>query len=128
MNTSEYDKKFQKKRHIEEDIHRVNELINTVENYTRTQRHLEQHSDISDVDHLCRAREMQASRRIQIDNLKNAIVYDGQQNENPISNTRYNYEATEGYLDHYADKLDEETVSNLEQKQENRKKLLGQMT
>lgn len=54
--------------------HQVEELINIVEGHTRTERHLEQYSDIGDPERVSHARKIQGEREKQIENLKSAIV------------------------------------------------------
>lgn len=57
---------------------KVDNLINLVENHTRTERHLEQYSDIGNPIYKEMAREKQSAREEQIESLKNQLV-----NEHP---------------------------------------------
>lgn len=51
----------------------IDNLINLVENHTRTERHLEQYSNIGNKDNKKHAREIQDVREEQIENLKNKL-------------------------------------------------------
>lgn len=121
---SNKDAKIQKKLQQHENERRVDDLINLVENKTRTERHLEQHSDIGDPDRLHHAHEVQSAREEQIQNLKGAIVYgDNTKNdtEDQLQSLKKNYTFAEGYINHNADHMDPKALQNLEEKQENRK-------
>ncbi|MFL0248236.1 hypothetical protein [Candidatus Clostridium stratigraminis] len=120
----------QKKAEQLENERRVENLIDIVENKTRTDRHLEQHSDIGDPDRLDHAKEVQDARETQIENLKNAIVYgDNSKNdtEDQISNLKDNYTFAEGYINHNGDHMSDKAYNNLKKKQENRKEQLDQL-
>ena len=114
----------QKAAQQRENERRVDQLINLVENKTRTERHLEQHSDIGDPDRLDHAHEVQHERENQIDDLKNAIVYgDNTKNDtqNQLESLKKNYTFSQGYIDHNADHMDPKALDNLQKKQEHRK-------
>lgn len=120
----------QKKDQQEENERRVENLIDLVENKTRTDRHLEQHSDIGDPDRLDRARELQHTREEQIEDLKQTIAYgDNPKNDtkDQIRNLKENYKFSEGYIDHNADHMDQQALENLKSKQENRKEQMDQL-
>jgi hypothetical protein len=108
-----------------ENERRIDHLVNLVERQTRTERHLEQHSDISsspeNIDH---AKQVQAERQQEIDNLKNKIAYGENVSNNYKENTEKRLLYTEGYLNHNADHMDEETFENSKRKQEHRKEQL----
>jgi hypothetical protein len=107
-----------------ENERRVDDLINLVENKTRTERHLEEHSDIGDPDRLHHVYEVQNVREEQIQNLKSAIVYgDNNKNstEDQLENLKKNYTFAKGYIEHNADHMDSKALENLNEKQENRK-------
>ena len=57
-----------------ENERRVDHLINLVEKETRTERHLEQNSDISNPENIQHAKEVQKNREKEINNLKNILV------------------------------------------------------
>ena len=124
------DLRKQKKAEQLENERRVENLIDIVENKTRTDRHLEQHSDIGDPDRLDHAKEIQDARNTQIENLKNAIVYGNNSKndtEDQISNLKDNYTFAEGYINHNGDHMSDKAYNNLKKKQENRKEQLDQL-
>jgi len=124
---SNNDSNKQKKSQQLENERRVENLIDIVENKTRTDRHLEQHSDIGDPDRLDHAKEIQEEREAQIENLKETIVYgDNKKNEtgDQISNLKDNYAFAEGYINHNGDNMPDKAFNNLKKKQENRKEQL----
>lgn len=121
---SNNDSKIQKKLQQRENARRVDDLINLVENKTRTERHLEQHSDIGDPDRLHHVYEVQNAREEQIQNLKSAIVYGDNTNndtEDQLHSLKKNYKFAEGYIDHNADHMNSQALKNLEEKQRNRR-------
>lgn len=105
-----------------ENERRVNHLVNLIEKSTRTQRHLEEHSDISkspeNIEHV---KEIQNERKDQIENLKNIIAYGNDSKEKQMKNTEKRFLYTEGYLNNNADHMDEETFKKAKEKQEHRK-------
>ncbi len=114
----------QKAAHQRDNERRVDQLINLVENKTRTERHLEQHSDIGDPDRLDHAHEVQHDREHQIQDIKNAIVYGDSSNSNTkqqLESLKKNYTFAQGYIDHNADNMDPKALENLQKKQEHRK-------
>lgn len=114
----------QKEEEQRENVRRVDQLINLVENKTRTERHLEQHSDIGDPDRLDHAHEVQRDRENQIEDIKNAIVYgDNTKNdtEDQLQSLQKNYTFSQGYIDHNAKHMDTKALQNLQKKQEHRK-------
>ncbi|MCM0648325.1 hypothetical protein NBE98_08050 [Clostridium swellfunianum] len=117
-------KEAQKAAQQRENERRVDQLINLVENKTRTERHLEQHSDIGDPDRLDHAHEVQHDRENQIEDIKNAIVYgDNTKNDtqDQLQSLKKNYTFSQGYIDHNADHMDPQALENLQKKQDNRK-------
>jgi hypothetical protein len=127
---SNNDSKKQKEAQQLENERRVENLIDIVENKTRTDRHLEQHSDIGDPDRLDHAREIQNAREEQIENLKETIVYgDNRKNEtkDQINNLKDNYAFADGYINHNGDHMDEKAFQNLKKKQDNRKEQMDQL-
>jgi hypothetical protein len=121
---SHKDQNNQKAAQQREDERRVDQLINLVENKTRTERHLEQHSDIGDPDRLDHAHEVQHDRENQIQDIKNAIVYgDSAKNDtqDQLQSLKKNLTFAEGYIDHNAEHMDPKALDNLQKKQEHRK-------
>ena len=101
----------------------LDNLINLVENYTRTERHLEQYSHIGDKDNKEHARKIQEIREEQIEDLRDKLNgnSDIQTREEQIENLERRYELTEGYIRNNKDDMKNETLQNLEQKQEKRR-------
>jgi hypothetical protein len=99
----------------------IDNLINVVENHTRTQRHLEQYSEIGNPKNKQNAREKQNTREKEIKVLKNQILETTLDTRNKqIENLISNYKNTEDYIDNNYNELPEEMLSNLENKQNNR--------
>lgn len=115
------------KRQKKEQANRVDQLINLVEKHTRTERHLEQHSDISDPGNLENAEEVQRKREEEIDNLKDIIAYGDHENDE-VENLKRNIKYTEGYLDHNKEHMEGETLENTIEKQKHRKEQLDSLT
>ncbi|MCT8978084.1 hypothetical protein N4T77_15950 [Clostridium sp. CX1] len=126
-NQQEKDRLMQKTREQEKDAHRIDQLIDTVENYTRTERHLEQYSHIGDPKNKAHARDIQCAREAEIQHLKNEIVYGAEYDDHPLENLKENYEDTKEYLDHFGNRLDSKTLANVEEKQKNRARTIDQM-
>ena len=101
----------------------IDNLINLVENHTRTERHLEQYSNIGDKENKDHAREIQDVREEQIEDLRNKLngKDDIQTKEEQIENLEQRYENTKGYLENNKDDMNVEMKQNIENKQENRK-------
>ena len=99
----------------------IDNLINVVENHTRTQRHLEQYSEIGNPKNKQNSREKQNTREKEIKVLKNQILETTLDTRNKqIENLISNYKNTEDYIDNNYNELPEEMLSNLENKQNNR--------
>lgn len=126
-NDSEHDREVEKRRNQEQNEHRIDQLIDTVENYTRTERHLEQYSHIGDPKNKAHARDIQAERKADIQHLKNTIVYGAEYDDHPLENLKENYDDTKEYLDHFGSRLDDKTLENVEEKQKNRERSIEQM-
>ena len=62
------------KNEQEKNERKLDNIINIVEKHTRTERHLEQYSDISTPENKQKAREKQALREKQIEKLKGQII------------------------------------------------------
>lgn len=104
-----------------ENSRRIDELVNTVERYTRTERHLEQHSDIASPEQVEHAKEVQNEREEQIENLKNIIAYGEHSNNNEYENIEKNYNYTQGYLNHNQDHMNSSAIDKVKEKQDHRK-------
>lgn len=106
---------------------RIEELMNINNKFVRTERHLEQYSDISDPENLEHAEKVQEERLQQMENLKNIIAYGKHEQEDQEENLRKRLEYTDGYLNHNAQHMDEETLEKTLEKQEHRKEQLDFM-
>jgi hypothetical protein len=105
-----------------ENERRIDHLRNIVEKQTRTERHLEEHSDISkSQENITHVKELQKERENEIQNLKDIIAHGDQNNNKQLENTEKRLQYTNGYLNHNADHMDKETLNNTKEKQEHRK-------
>jgi len=117
------DEKFQKKER------QLENLENLVENHTRTERHLEQYSHIGDRNKKDNAREKQDIREKQILELENKIL-GLDSNEIPevqLENLKERYESVQGYIENNRDKISEEDLKQLEEKQANRRQQIANL-
>lgn len=110
-----------------ETENRIDELINVVENYTRTKRHLEQHSDIASPQQLHNAEHIQQVREDNITNLKDKIIYDTGGPTNEKQNIKKNITFTNGYINHNKDHMNKEQLQNMLEKQETRHHKLNEL-
>ena len=104
--------------------HRIEELLNINNRYVRTQRHLEQYSDISDPENLRHASEIQEERENRMENLKDIIAYGKHEEVDEVENLERNLEYTDGYLEHNASRMDEFSLNKSMEKQAHRKEQL----
>lgn len=109
---------------------KVDNLINLVENHTRTERHLEQYSEIGDPKFKDMAREKQAVRENQIESLKDQLNNEHHKisSEEHLENLKENYEKTKNYFENNFENLSEEQASNMVKRQFNQEKQLDQMS
>lgn len=125
MSESSKDKAIDSKEELKmANERRINELLNITNRYVRTQRHLEQHSDIADPENVEHAQKIQNERLEQIENLKNIIAYGEHEQEDQVENLKRNLEYTEGYINNNAENMDSETLEKTLEKQEHRKEQL----
>ncbi|KUO77592.1 MAG: hypothetical protein APF77_03235 [Clostridia bacterium BRH_c25] len=103
---------------------RIEELLKINNRYVRTQRHLEENSDIARLDQIKHSFEIQAEREARMENLKNIIAYGKHEDVDEVGNLKRNMEFTNHYLQHHAAHLDENTLENTKTKQEHRKEQL----
>lgn len=98
-------------------------LENLVENHTRTERHLEQYSHIGDRDNVENARYKQEEREEQIEDLKNVILdeKENETKEEQAQNIVENYITTDRYIENNFDNIPAEALNNLNKKQHNRR-------
>ena len=96
----------------------LDNLINLVENHTRTKRHLEQYSHIGDQENKEHAREIQEIREEQIEDLRDKLNGNGdiQTREEQIENLERRYELTQGYIKNNKDDMNAQTLQEKQQK------------
>ena len=109
---------------------KVDNLINLVENHTRTERHLEQYSEIGDSKFKDMAREKQVVRENQIESLKDQLTNEHHKisSEEHLENLKENYEKTKNYFENNFENLSEEQARNMVKRQFNQEKQLDQMS
>ncbi len=111
-----------------EQERRVEHLVNLVERQTRTERHLEEHSDISSSpENIEHAKSINEERKNEIENLKNILAHGENYNNKHKENTEKRLVYSEGYLNHNAEHMDEQSFKNAKAKQEHRKEQLDQL-
>lgn len=117
MNNSNEKCKNQKK------INQLENLENLVENHTRTERHLEQYSHIGNRDNIENSRYKQEDREDQIEDLKNKIIGENQNEskEEQAQNIVKNYISTDKYIENNFDNISADALNNLNKKQHNRR-------
>lgn len=102
---------------------KIDNLIDLVENHTRTERHLEQYSHIGNPEYKEAARKKQNIREEQIDVLKDQIA--GNDNytskKEQYENLKENYFYGEGYIESNKEHMNPEDLKNLETRQQNRR-------
>ena len=103
---------------------RIEELLNINNRYVRTQRHLEQYSNISHPDNLRHVSEIQEEREGRMENLKNIIAYGKHEEVDQVYNLKKNLDYTEGYLEDNASRMDEFTLDKSMEKQSHRREQL----
>ena len=97
-------------------------LENLVENHTRTQRHLEQYSEIGNPANRDNARKVQKVREAEIKTLENKIKGEDEiiTPEEHLENVIERYNNTEGYIQNNKDRMNEDMLKNLQEKQQHR--------
>ena len=109
---------------------KVDNLINLVENHTRTERHLEQYSEIGDPKFKDMAREKQVVRENQIESLKDQLTDTNHKMsyEEHIENLKESYEKNKNYFENNFSNMSQEQAHNMVKKQFNQEKQLDQMS
>lgn len=111
-----------KNKDNEKKERQLDNLTNLVENHTRTERHLEQYSEIGCKENKENARNKQQIREEEIQNLKDKIIEGNKQTpEEILEDTRIKYKATGRYVANNYDNIPEENLKNIQEKQKNRK-------
>lgn len=107
----------------------LDNLENLVENHTRTERHLEQYSEIGSKENKNNAREKQSVRENEINNLESKIL--GEDNaqtvEEQINNISENFNRTHRYMEENYERIPKENWDNLNKKQDNRIDQVGNL-
>ena len=107
---------------IEKKDRQLENLENLVENYTRTERHLEQYSHIGNQENKEHARKIQEDRKEQIEELENNIkgIDENDDPEEQLENLKERYNNTQNYIQNNRETIDEQTMRNLQEKQQHR--------
>ena len=108
---------------FEKKERQIENLENLVENHTRTERHLEQYSNVGDRGNKENAIEKQKIREEQILELENKIL-GLDPNKIPqvqFENLREKYESIQGYINNNRDNIPQDILEKLEEKQNNRR-------
>ena len=109
---------------------KVDNLINLVENHTRTKRHLEQYSHIGNPEYKQSAREKQVVREEQMAELKDQLVnptVDSPNKFEEIQNIKENIMFSQNYIENNKDHMNEQDLQNLERRQQHRKEQLNSL-
>ena len=117
------DESFEKKER------QLENLENLVENHTRTERHLEQYSHIGNENNKENAREKQEIREKQILELENKILGLDLNHipEVQLENLKERYTSIQGYINNNKDKIPQDVLEQLEEKQKNRMKQIANL-
>lgn len=101
----------------------LDNLINLVENHTRTERHLEQYSNIGSKDNKKHARDVQDDREEQIDILKNKLNgnNDIQTPDEQLVNLKEKYLKTNDYIRNNRETMTDDMLQHMGDKQQKRK-------
>ena len=107
----------------------VENLVNLVEKHTRTERHLEQYSNIGSREGKERARDKQDVREEEIDKLINKIVSDNTESKTEqVQNLSNNYKGAQIYMEENYEKMPEERLKNMQNRQQHRKDQLENLS
>lgn len=100
----------------------IENLENLVERHTRTQRHLEQYSEIGSHENKENAREIQKIREEQIKELESKLKDEDKyiSPEEHLENLKENYRNTQGYIENNKESVDQQMLDNLLEKQQHR--------
>ena len=114
------------KNNNEQKERQVENLVNLVEKHTRTERHLEQYSHIGSKE---KAREKQDVREKEIEKLKNKITSNNNESKvEQVQNLADNYRGAQIYMEENYEKMSEEKVKNMENKQQHRKEQIESLS
>lgn len=109
---------------------KVDNLVNLVENHTRTKRHLEQYSHIGDPKFRDMARKKQNVRENQIEVLKEQLTNEHQKisPDEHLENLKESYERSKNYLHNNLATLSYEQINNMAEKQKNQRNQMEQLS
>ena len=111
-----------------ENENRIEALENIVEKHTRTERHLENHSDITSSKKLSEAIVKQSEREANIDSLESKILNDGQRSTTQFEGLEKNYDFAKGYMENNKDHMNQESLNNMNKRQQNRRDVMNELT
>ncbi len=113
-------------RKASETERRVENLMNLVEKQTRTERHLEEHSDLSSSpENIEHAIKVNQNRQQEIENIKDILAHG--EKDTTVKNTEKRMRNTGGYLNNNAEQMEERALKNAQKKQENRRDQLERL-
>ena len=113
----------------EQKERQVENLINLVERHTRTERHLEQYSDIGSREGKERAREKQDVRETEMENLKDKIVSNNTESKiEQVQNLADNYKGAQIYMEENYEKMSDERLENMQNRQQHRKEQIENLS
>ena len=112
---------------FEKKDRQLENLENLVERHTRTQRHLEQYSEIGKPENKKNARKIQQIREAEIQNLESKIKEEDKfiSPQEHLENVKEKYENTQGYIENNKDSMDEQMLKNLQEKQQHREEQIN---
>jgi len=99
----------------------VDNLMNLVERHTRTERHLEQYSEIGSKGNKQRAREKQDIREDEMNNLKSKLVNENETKAEQYENLAENYQRAQSYMEDNYENISPERLQNMQTRQTNRR-------
>ena len=99
----------------------VDNLMNLVERHTRTERHLEQYSEIGSKENKQRAREKQDIREEEMNNLKSKLVNENETKTEQYENLAENYTRAQSYMEDNYETISPERLQNMQTRQNNRR-------
>ena len=111
-----------------EKANRLEALENMVENHTRTERHLEQHSNITSLEKYSDSIIKQSEREGNIEILEAKILNGGQKHTNELEGLERNYAFAKGYMENNKDHIDPESLKNMQIKQQNRRDEMNELS
>lgn len=107
---------------FEKKDEQLKNLENLVENHTRTQRHLEQYSEIGEKENKENARKIQKIREEEIKKLETKIKDEDKfiTAEEHLENLKEKYNNTEHYIENNKNYMNNQMFKNLQEKQQRR--------